>query len=145
MELLERFGSNRLLAGLDSSSAAEIMSIPVDPTVIVTKLAECYRDMDIQRERQATLRTQIREYSRICNWVIEANTRIFEARLSAVKGERMELVKTICEIARRKEIDENSLKLCELFLNYLSAHDLGDMAGGFLQMPSPILELEGGG
>ncbi len=138
MELLEEYGGNGLLTGLSSCAPAQLRSLPVNPTVIVTKLMDCYRDIENQREQQATLRTQIREYSRMCIATIESNTRMFEAKLNAVKEERMELVRTVCDIARRKEIDEMSLRLCEMFLNILFKDSSWDEAERFLQIPSGI-------
>lgn len=45
MELPERYKGSQIPVSPDGSAEAQMIAVLVDPTVIVTKLADCYRDM----------------------------------------------------------------------------------------------------
>lgn len=112
--------------------------ISIDPVALVNGILDCYKNVAIAKEEQLTLRTQIREQSRVCIVAIEANTREFELALEQVKIERMEFVKLVCDTIRQDRIDEYSLKLCEKVLNYLTNTNPMNHAGKSLQFSNSV-------
>lgn len=112
--------------------------ISIDPVALVNGILDCYKNVAIAKEEQLTLRTQIREQSRVCIAVIEANTKEFELALDQIKIERMKFVDLICNTIRQNGIDEFSLKLCEKILNHLTDTNPMNYAGKSLQISNSI-------
>jgi hypothetical protein len=112
--------------------------ISIDPVALVNGILDCYKNVAIAKEEQLTLRTQIREQSRVCIAAIEANTKEFELALDQVKIERMEFVKLVCDTIRQDGVDEYSLKLCEKVLDYLTNTNPMNHAGKSLQFSNSI-------
>lgn len=100
-------------------------------TEIVNGILDCYKGISIAKEEQLTLRNQIREQSRACIAAIEANTRKFVMALESCRNERMELVNKICDIVQQTNLDEYSLHLCKLILDYLLKTNPMDYVGFF--------------
>lgn len=112
--------------------------ISIDPVALVNGILDCYKNVTIAKEEQLTLRTRIREQSRVCIAAIEANTKEFELALDQVKIERMEFVRLVCDVIRQEGVDEFSLKLCEKVLDYLTDTNPMNHAGKSLQFSNSI-------
>lgn len=112
--------------------------INIDPVALVNGILDCYKDITIAKEEQLTLRTKIREQSRVYIAAIEANTKEFELALEQIKVERMEFVKLVCDIIRQDGVDEFSLKLCEHILNYLNDSNPMNHAGEFFRLSNTV-------
>ncbi len=121
------------------------MPISIDPVALVQGMLNCYQNITISKEEQLTLRTQVREQSRVCIAAIEANTKEFEMALNQIKTERTELVRNLCEIIRMDGVDENSLKICQLILEYLTDSNPMNYAGKSLKFGNTVSEMIGGG
>ena len=113
--------------------------ISIDPVALLNGILDCYKNVTIAREEQLTIRTQIREQSRVYIAAIEANTREFELALEQVKIERMELVKLVCDTIRQKGIDEFSLELCKMVLNHLTETNPMDHIGKSIQFSNSLI------
>ena len=50
--------------------------IAIDPVQLINGIFDCYKNVTMAREEQQTLRTEIREKSRVYIAAIEANTKI---------------------------------------------------------------------
>lgn len=109
------------------------ISSNIDPVALVNGILDCYKNVAVAKEEQLTLRTQIREQSRVCIAAIEANTREFKLVLDQIKIERMEFIKLVCDTIRQDGVDEYSLKLCEKILDYLMNTNPMNHAGKSLQ------------
>lgn len=114
------------------------MSLSIDPVALVNGILDCYKEVTIAKEEQLTLRTQIREQSRVYIAAIEANTKEFEMALDQIKIERMEFVKILCDVIRQNEVDEFSLRLCENILQYLTNTNPMNNAGKSLQFANAV-------
>lgn len=114
------------------------MSLSIDPVALVNGILDCYKEVTIAKEEQLTLRTQIREQSRVYIAAIEANTKEFEMALGQIKIERMEFVKILCDVIRQNEVDEFSLRLCENILQYLTNTNPMNNAGKSLQFANAV-------
>ena len=114
------------------------MSLSIDPVALVNGILDCYKEVTIAKEEQLTLRTQIREQSRVYIAAIEANTKEFEMALDQIKIERMEFVKILCDVIRQNEVDEFSLRLCENILQYLKNTNPMNSAGKSLQFANAV-------
>lgn len=112
--------------------------VSIDITSVVNGIVDCYKNTTIAREEQLTLRTQIREQSRVCIAAIEANTKEFKLALDQVKFERMEFINLVCDIIRRDGVDEYSLRLCEKILDYLTCTNPMNSAGKALQFSNSV-------
>lgn len=112
--------------------------ISIDLVALVNGILDCYKNVAIAKEEQLTLRTQIREQSRVCIAAIEANTWEFELALEQVKIERREFVKLVCDTIRQDGVDKYSLKLCEKVLDYLTNTNPMNHAGKSLQFSDSI-------
>lgn len=112
--------------------------ISIDPVALVNGILDCYKNVTIAKEEQLTLRTQIREQSRVCIAAIEANTKEFELALEQAKIERMEFVKLVCDTIRADGVDEYSLKLCEKVLDYLTKTDPMNHTGKSFQFSDSV-------
>ena len=112
----------------------------IDPVALVNGILDCYKNVTIAKEEQLTLRTQIREQSRVCIAAIEADTKKFELALEQSKIERMEFIKLVCDTIRQDGIDEFSLRLCEKVLDYLTNTNPMNHAGKSLQFSNSISE-----
>lgn len=113
-------------------------SISIDPLALVNGILDCYKNVTIAKEEQLTLRTRIREQSRVCIVAIEANTKEFQLALDQVKIERMEFVRLVCDVIQQEGVDEFSLKLCEKVLDYLTDTNPMNHAGKSLQFSSSV-------
>jgi hypothetical protein len=96
------------------------VSVNVDLVELVNGILDCYKEVKVAQELQATERARIREQSRVFIAVIEADTKKFEMALKCAGAERMVMVTSICDLLNRNVLDDNSVKVCELTLNYLS-------------------------
>ena len=114
------------------------MSLSIDPVALVNGILDCYKEVTIAKEEQLTLRTQIREQSRVYIAAIEANTKEFEMALDQIKIERMEFVKLLCDVIRQNGVDEFSLRLCENILQYLTNTNPMNNAGKSLQIANAV-------
>lgn len=92
----------------------------VNPEEMLNSILDCYKNVAIAKEEQITLRTKVREMSRIYIAAIESNTKQFEIAVNSSKMERMEMIKAICGILGQKDINEESKQVCNMFLKYLS-------------------------
>lgn len=99
------------------------VSVNVDPVALVNGFLDCYKNIKINQEIQATERARIREHARVCIATIEADTKKFEMALNQVGTERIAMVKSICNVLTRDVLDDNSVKVCELVLNYLNQNN----------------------
>lgn len=114
------------------------VSLSIDPVALVNGILDCYKEVTIAKEEQLTLRTQIREQSRVYIAAIEANTKEFEMALDQIKIERMEFVKLLCDVIRQNGVDEFSLRLCENILQYLTNTNPMNNAGKSLQFANTV-------
>lgn len=114
------------------------VSLSIDPVALVNGILDCYKEVTIAKEEQLTLRTQIREQSRVYIAAIEANTKEFEMALNQIKIERMEFVKLLCDVIRQNGVDEFSLRLCENILQYLTNTNPMNNAGKSLQFANTV-------
>ena len=114
------------------------MSLSIDPVALVNGILDWYKEVTIAKEEQLTLRTQIREQSRVYMAAIEANTKEFEMALDQIKIERVEFVKILCDVIRQNEVDEFSLILCENILQYLTNTNPMNNAGKSLQFANAV-------
>lgn len=114
------------------------VSLSIDPVALVNGILDCYKEVTIAKEEQLTLRTQIREQSRVYIAAIEANTKEFEMALDQIKIERMEFVKLLCDVIRQNGVDEFSLRLCENILQYLTNTNPMNNAGKSLQFANAV-------
>ena len=112
--------------------------ISIDPLALVNGILDCYKNVTIAKEEQLTIRTRIREQSRVYIAAIEANTKEFELALNQAKIERMEFIRLVCDVIRQDGVDEYSLKLCEKVLDYLTDTNPMNHAGKSLQFSNPI-------
>lgn len=96
------------------------MPVSVDPVVLVNGILDCYKNVEINREEQRTRREQVREQSRVYITAIEADTKKFHDALERVSGERIQLVMTLCEVIKKDDVDESSLQICKMILDYLT-------------------------
>ena len=112
--------------------------ISIDPVALVNGILDCYKNVAIAKEEQLTLRTQIREQSRVYIAAIEANTKKFELALEQAKIERMEFVRLVCNTIGQGGVDEYSLKVCEMILDYLINTNPMNHAGKSLQFSNSI-------
>lgn len=119
-------------------------SVSIDPVALVNGILDCYKNVIIAKEKQLTLRTRIREQSRVCIAAIEANTKEFELALGQVKIERMEFVRLVCDVIRQDGVDEFSLKLCEKVLDYLTNTNPMNHTGKSFQFSNSISGMIGG-
>ena len=92
----------------------------INPEEMLNSILECYKNVAIAKEEQITLRTKVREMSRIYVAAIESNTKQFEMAMNSCKMERMEMTMAICDVLKRKDINEDSKNICSMFLKYLS-------------------------
>lgn len=95
------------------------MQISIDPVKLVGEILDCYKNVAIAREEQETRRTQIREQSRVCIAAIEADTKKFEMALNKIGDERMQLIGLISDVLKKDNVDEYSVRICEMVLTYL--------------------------
>ena len=114
------------------------LPINIDLVALVNGILDCYKNVTIAREEQLTLRTQIREQSRVSIAAIEAHTEEFVLALAQAKMERMEIVKLLCDTIRQDGVDEFSLQLCETLLGYLTSTNPMNYVGKSLQNSNPI-------
>ena len=119
------------------------IALNIDPVALVNGILDCYKNVTIAKEEQLTLRTQIREQSRVCIAVIEANTKEFELALEQLKIERMYFVKLVCDAIRQNGIDEFSLRLCEKVLDYLTKTNPMYSVGKSLQFSNSVCGMIG--
>lgn len=119
------------------------ISLSIDPVALVNGILDCYKQVTIAKEEQLTLRTQIREQSRVYIAAIEANTKEFEMALEQVKIERMEFVKLLCDTIRQQGVDEFSLQLCQYILQYLIDTNPMHSAGKSLQFANSVTGMIG--
>ena len=97
--------------------------IVVDAVSLLNSILDCYKDVKISEEIQKTEREKIREQARVFIAAIEADTKKFEIAVNKVGNERMALVTAICDVLRKGVLDENSVKVCEMFLNHLTQNN----------------------
>jgi len=99
------------------------VNVDVDPVAWVNGILDYYKSIKINQGIQATERARIREYARICISAIEADTKKFEIALNQVGTERIKMVNSICDLLTSDVLDDNSVKVCELVLNYLNQNN----------------------
>jgi hypothetical protein len=114
------------------------VSLSIDPVALVNGILDCYKEVTIAKEEQLTLRTQIREQSRVYIAAIEANTKEFEMALDTIKVERMTFINMLCDAIRQRDVDECSLKICEKILEYLTNTNPMNYAGKSLQFANSV-------
>ena len=99
--------------------AASKIPVSIDIGALLKDAFNCYQNVEMSREEQITLRTEIREKAKICIAMIEADTSRFEMQLNEMRIERMKYIDTICEIMRKEKVDNTIFELCKEILNYL--------------------------
>lgn len=99
------------------------VGISLDPVALVNGILDCYKNVKISQEEQMTRRMQIREQSKNCLAQIEADTKKFQDALNEKKELRMKYTDLICDLIRQKDIDDYSLQLCKMILDYLIQTD----------------------
>lgn len=118
-----------------SGMIGQVPGIPIaiDPVQMINGIFDCYKNVTTTREEQQTLRTEIREKSRVYIAAIEANTKEFKMALEQIGPERMELIKLVCDLVRQEGVDEYSLKVCEKVIEYLMSGNPMDSVGKTLK------------
>lgn len=114
---------NKTDKSVSVSNSGTPISVDVDPVALVNGILDCYKNVKINQEIQETERARIREQSRVYIAAIEANTKKFEMTIKQTGTERMAFITTICNLLSRDILDDNSVKLCELVLNYLNENN----------------------
>lgn len=103
--------------GVSQLGAGEIIPIV---TAFLNSALKSYTDIKINADIQATERMKIRTYAKVLIKKIEADNIAF---LEALKNEhelKKTIINTVCTLATRSEIDENTLKICQMLLCTLS-------------------------
>lgn len=101
------------------------VSIPVEVIAqTAQQLLDSYKSVAIAKEEEITRRTQIREQSRVMIAAYEADTKKFMLALEQSHLERMEMIEILSCMIRDRDIDEGTLKMANMILNYLASTDL---------------------
>ena len=100
------------------------VSIPVEAIAhAAQQLFDSYKSVAIAKEEQITRRTQIREQYRVMIAAYEADTKKFMLALEQSHLERMEMIEILSCMIRDRDIDEGTLKMANMILNYLASTD----------------------
>lgn len=100
------------------------VSIPVEVIAqTAQQLLDSYKSVAIAKEEEITRRTQIREQSRVMIAAYEADTKKFMLALEQSHLERMEMIEILSCMIRDRDIDEGTLKMANMILNYLASTD----------------------
>ena len=101
------------------------VSIPVEVIAqTAQQLLDSYKSVAIAKEEEITRRTQIREQYRVMIAAYEADTKKFMLALEQSHLERMEMIEILSCMIRDRDIDEGTLKMANMILNYLASTDL---------------------
>ena len=101
------------------------VSIPVEVIAqTAQQLLDSYKSVAIAKEEEITRRTQIREQSRVMIAAYEADTKKFMLALEQSHLARMEMIEALSCMIRDRDIDEGTLKMANMILNYLASTDL---------------------
>lgn len=95
-------------------------NIPIDPIDVLDSLLTCYKNIEIAKEEQLTMRMQVREQARIAIAAIEADTRKFESKLLINSAERLVIIEKISELSQKENLDEYTYKICEKYFDLLN-------------------------
>lgn len=87
------------------------------------QLLDSYKSVAIAKEEQVTRRMQIREQSRVMIAAYEADTKKFMLALEQSHLVRMEMIEAMSLMIRDRDIDEGTLKMANMILNYLASTD----------------------
>ncbi|MCB7062228.1 hypothetical protein LI031_00105 [Enterocloster citroniae] len=85
------------------------------------------KDIKVNQDIQETERLRIRTQAKICVAMIEADTIKFENALKVIAIERMEFVNAFCTLVTKDVLDENTVKISERILDYLSRNSPLDL------------------
>ena len=100
------------------------VSIPVEVIAqTAQQLLDSYKSVAIAKEEEITRRTQIREQSRVMIAAYEADTKKFMLALEQSHLVRMEMIEAMSLMIRDRDIDEGTLKMANMILNYLASTD----------------------
>ena len=100
------------------------VSIPVEVIAqTAQQLLDSYKSVAIAKEEEITRRTQIREQSRVMIAAYEADTKKFMLALKQSHLVRMEMIEALSCMIRDRDIDEGTLKMANMILNYLASTD----------------------
>lgn len=100
------------------------VSIPVEVIAqTAQQLLDSYKSVAIAKEEEITRRTQIREQSRVMIAAYEADTKKFMLALEQSHLVRMEMIEALSCMIRDRDIDEGTLKMANMILNYLASTD----------------------
>lgn len=118
--------SESSIVGASQLGAGEI--IPAITSFIDSTL-KSYTDIKINADIQATERMRIRNHAKVLITKIEADNSAFLEALKREHELKDKIVDAVCTLATRSEIDDNTLRLCQMLLEALSnVEKNGDVA-----------------
>jgi hypothetical protein len=98
-------------------------SVDVDLTKIIGDFLDCYKNVKIAQEIQATERMRIREATRVMITAIEADTHKFEIVLQEKHIERMQFIQMMWYLLNKNVLEDTDVHLFEMLINSLERND----------------------